>query len=281
MAVTASKSTRLEAVASPAAEAAASAPGAVEYPERQWIAQSVGHGDAVRLATAALEHHFRHLARVLVAMELAVYYERGNSLAWLRPDVQVVFGVGRGDRSVFKVWEEGKAPDFVLEVASPSTAGKDARRKARQHARIGVREYWRLDPEGSMMGAPLEGYRARSGRYERVASVTGAGGVEYLRSGVLGLDLRSERRERGTVLVLRDPRTGQEFDGALEASERGRRLAEDRARVAENQLTATRDELAAAKDALSAKDAELSASQERVRALEERLRNRASRALDL
>ena len=287
IAVTASKPTQLEAVASPAA----SEPEAVEYPERQWIAQSVGHGDAVRLATAALEHHFRHLTRVLVAMELAVYHEQGNSLAWLRPDVQVVFGVGRGDRRVFKVWEEGKAPDFVLEVASPSTAGKDARHKARQYARIGVLEYWRLDPEGSMMGVPLEGYRARSGRYERVESVTGAGGVEYLRSGVLGLDLRSERRERATVLVLRDPRTGLEFDGAfddaLEASERQRRLAEDRASVAENQLTATRDELSATRDELtaardalsakdtelSAKDTELSASQERVRELEVRLRD--------
>ena len=286
IAVTASKSTQLEAVASPAA----SEPEVVEYPERQWIAQSVGHGDAVRLATAALEHHFRHLSKVLVAMELAVYHEQGNSLAWLRPDVQVVFGVGRGDRRVFKVWEEGKAPDFVLEVASPSTAGKDARHKARQYARIGVPEYWRLDPEGSMMGVPLEGYRARSGRYERVESVTGAGGVEYLRSGVLGLDLRSERRERATVLVLRDPRTGQEFDGAfddaLEASERHRRLAEDRASVAENQLTATRDELSATRDeltavrdALSAKDTELSASQERVRELEMRLRDATGQTL--
>ena len=263
MSVTASNSTELSAETSPVAEAAASEPDAVEYPERQWIAQSVGHGDAVRLATTGLEHHFRNLADVLVAMELAVYYEQGNSLAWLRPDVQVVFGVGRGDRRVFKVWEEGKAPDFVLEVASPSTAENDAWHKARQYARIGVREYWRLDPEGSMMGTPLEGYSAEGGRYRRVESVAGAGGFEYLRSRVLGLDLRSERRDRATVLVLRDPRTGEEFDGAfddaLEASERQRRLAEDRASVAENQLTAAKDEL--------------SASQKRVRELEQRLRD--------
>ena len=259
MAVTASTATELEAVT----EADASQPAAVEYPERQWIAQSVGHGDAVRLATAALEHQFRQGADVLVAMELAVYYEQGNSLAWLRPDVQVTFGVGRGNRSVFKVWEEGKAPDWVLEVASPSTAGKDARHKARQYARIGVREYWRLDPEGSMMGAPLEGYRARNGRYEQVESVAGASGFRYLRSRVLGLDLRSERRARATVLVLRDQRTGKEFDGAfddaLEESERQRRLAEDRVSAAENQLTVTRDAL--------------SASRERVRELEQQLRD--------
>ena len=259
MPVKASDSTELLEGTAPVSEAAAGEPDAVEYPERQWISQSVGHGDAVRLATAAFEHHFRALADVLVAMELAVYFERGNNLAWLRPDVLVAFGVGRGSRSVFKVWDEGKAPDFVLEVASPSTAANDAWHKARQYVRIGVREYWRLDPEGSMMGTPLEGYRAEGDRYERVEPVVGAGGIKHLRSGVLGLDLRSERRERATVLVLRDARTGEEFDGALEASERKRRLAEARA---------------SAKDAeLSAKDAELRASQERVRELEQQLRD--------
>lgn len=116
-------------------------------------------------------------------MELAIYYEQSNSLAELRPDVQLVFGVGRGDRSVFELWEEGKASDFVLEVPSPSTAGEDAWHKARQYPRIGVREYWRLDPEGSLMGAPLESYRARGGRHERIESVAGA---STCGAGVLG-----------------------------------------------------------------------------------------------
>ena len=98
---------------------------------------------------------------MLVGMELVVYYERGDTTAWLQPDVQVVFDVDRGgNRSSFKVWEEGKAPDFVLEVASPPTAENDARHKAAEYARIGVREYWRLDPEGSLIGTQLEGYVA-------------------------------------------------------------------------------------------------------------------------
>ncbi len=237
MSVTASSPTGHSPVASPVAEAVASEPDAVEYPDRRWAAQSVWHGDAVRLATAALHHHFRDRDDVLVAMELVVYYERGDNRAWLRPDVQVVFGVERGgNRRTFKVWEEGKAPDFVLEVASPSTAEHDARHKAREYARIGVREYWRLDPEGTMMEAPLQGYRAGRGRYDRVESVERVGGVEYLPSRVLGLDLRSQRRNGATVLVIRDPRTGEEFDGALEASERQRKIAEDRASAAEERM---------------------------------------------
>ena len=282
MSGTASSPTELSGVASSVPEASARESDPVEYPEGHWIAQSVWHGDAVRLATAALHHHFRDRDDVLVAMELVVYYVRGDNRAWLQPDVQVVFGVGDGgNRRTFKVWEEGKAPDFVLEVASPSTAENDARHKAREYLGIGVREYWRLDPEGTMMGTPLEGYRARGGRYQRVESVERPGGVGYQRSRVLGLDLRSERRNGATVLVIRDPRTGKEFDGALEASERQRRLAEDRANAARNELSAARNELSAARNELSAARNELSAATDELSAAADELsaaRDRASTA---
>ena len=264
MAGTASSSTELSTVVSPVAEAAPGEPDAVEYPERQWIAQSVWHGNAVGLATAALHNHFRDRHDVLVAMELVVYYKRGDNTAWLRPDVQVVFGVERGgNRSTYKVWEEGQAPDFVLEVASPSTAEHDVRYKAGEYARIGVREYWRLDPEGTLMGTALEGYAATGGRYEPVEAVEVPGRGRRLRSRVLGLDLRSRKRDGATVLVFADPRTGEEFDGAPEEAERRRRIAENRADVAEVRASAERDRADAA--------------EARVRVLEERLRNRASR----
>ena len=68
----------------------------------------------------AMDYLFRDPDDVLVDMELVVYYERGNNQAWLRPDLQVVFGVAvpQGNRSAYKVWEEGKGPDFVLEDPS-------------------------------------------------------------------------------------------------------------------------------------------------------------------
>ncbi|MCY4593643.1 MAG: hypothetical protein OXC19_02440, partial [Bryobacterales bacterium] len=102
--------TALAAVAPSAAEAAGE-PDTVEYPERQWIAQSVWHGEAVLLATAALRNRFRDREDVLVAMELVVYYERGDNAAWLQPDAQVVLGVGRGgNRSTCRAWAEGQPP---------------------------------------------------------------------------------------------------------------------------------------------------------------------------
>ena len=265
MSVTATTTTQLPAVAGRESNA-------VEYPEGHWIAQSVWHGDAVRQTTDALLSHFRQRDDVLVAMELVVYYERGNRRACLQPDVQVVLGVDRGgNRSSFRVWEEGKAPDFVLEVASPSTAENDARRKASEYARIGVREYWRLDPEGSLMGAPLEGYVASGGQYDSVEAVGRAGRGRHLRSQVLGLDLRAKRQDGATVLVFRDPRTAEEFDGTLEEAERRRRIAERERRAAEKRASAAENQVQ--------REAGLRhAAEERVRALEQRLQNLTARA---
>ena len=138
-----------------------------------------------------------------------------------------------------------------------------------EYASLGVREYWRLDPVGELMASPLEGYVARAGGYEPVPAVAIAGRV-WLRSEVLGLELRGEWRERGAVLVFRDPRTGEEWASAAEREQQaaGRELI-----VAKDELTAAKDALIAKDAQLSAKDAELSASQERVRELEQRLRD--------
>ena len=241
----------------PAAGVAAEVPPAeeVEYPEGLWVAQSVSHGDAVEQATGVLRHHFREREDVLVAMELVVYYRRGNNRVWLQPDVQVVHGVGCvPSRSGYLVWDEGKPPDFVLEVASPSTAGKDAQHKVGEYASLGVREYWRLDPVGALMATPLEGYVVRAGGYEPAPALE-VDGRAWLRSEVLGLELRGERRERGIVLVFRDPRTGEEW---ASAAERERQAAEQRASVAERERQAA--------------EQRANAADERVRALEERLR---------
>ena len=138
MAVTTATETELAGRAPAAAEASAK-PDEIEYPERNWIAQSIAHGDAVLQAAAALRNHFRDRTDVLVAMELAVYYRRDDNNLWLQPDVLVVFGVSPENRSSYRIWEEGKAPDFVLEVASPATAENDAEHKVREYSRIGVK----------------------------------------------------------------------------------------------------------------------------------------------
>ncbi len=225
----------------------------VEYPDHLWAEQSLRHQAAGRFATNALEQHFHARNDVLVASEFVVYYRRGDNQSALQPDVQVVFGVPSArarsvaEGSVYKLWEEGKAPDFVLEVASPSTARRDAGPKALLYAAIGVREYWRLDPEGTLMERALEGYRWQAGRYEPVASVE-RDGSGTLRSEVLALDLRAARHGGSTFLLFRDPQTGEEFDGRPEVAEQRRRLAEIEASAAQDQARAAGERERAARE---------------------------------
>ena len=172
-----SGSPEYSAVASPVAEAAARQPGAVEYPGH-WHAQSVWQGVVVKLATDARTHgRLRNLDNVLVAMELVVYYERGDNQVRLQPDVQVVFGVGCGGNCcTYNVLEEGKAPDFVLEVASPSTAEnngatvlviRDRLTGEEIHRPLEASErQWRLAEEQLVVARD----EARAARYEATAA---------------------------------------------------------------------------------------------------------------
>ena len=43
------------------------------------------------------------------------------------------------------------APDFVLEVLSPSTGRKDKHKKLAKYLNAGVREYWMIDPDKKML----------------------------------------------------------------------------------------------------------------------------------
>jgi len=64
-----------------------------------------------------------------------------------------------------KVSERGVrgAPDWVLEVLSPSTAGHDQVRKLRLYERHGVREYWLVHPSDKVLTV----YRLVDGQYGR------------------------------------------------------------------------------------------------------------------
>lgn len=59
----------------------------------------------------------------------------------VQPDVLIVCD----ENQVVYPWIYG-APDFVLEVLSPSTSKKDCTKKLQKYQDAGVREYWILDP---------------------------------------------------------------------------------------------------------------------------------------
>ena len=115
---------------------------------------------------------------------------------------------------------------------------------------------------GSLLATPLQGWEANGESYHPVQPVASGARGGWLRSRVLGLELRSQRQDGATVLVFRDPRTGEEFDGDLAEAERLRRAAEERASAeaqranAEAVLRQSAEELASAESKRASAEAE-------------------------
>lgn len=205
----------------------------IEYPssdgqpmsENQW--QYVAITDTV----SALANHFIHRPDVFIAGDLLVYYRMNDNASRVAPDVFVVFGAtDKHLRDSWIVWREGRAPDFVMGVASPSTWRRDAEEKRDIYAGMGVTEYWRFDPTGEYFTPQLVGERLSEGEYQPITLETDGEGILRGRSNVLGLDICARP---GLELRLYDPesgqwlRTHQESEEALQsAEEEVRRLRE-------------------------------------------------------
>ena len=159
--------------------------------------------------------------QALVAADILVYPEEGNTNVSIGPDVLVAFELGLHKRSSYFVWREGKPPDWVLEVASPSTQTKDRDCKLRRYAAMGVAECWLFDPAGDVYPRRtprLQGLRLVDGEYSPLKSRL-VGGVRMIRSEVLCLDIRVD----GELLRFRDPATGH--DVLHQSEEREQRKA--------------------------------------------------------
>ena len=148
------------------------------------------------------------LPTALVAADILMYPEEGNNKNPIAPDVLVALGLGTHNRSSYFVWKEGKPPDWVLEVASPSTQADDLGVKRCRYAAMGVPEYWMFDPKGGVYppGTPrLQGLKLADGEYLPLPSRLADGG-RMIHSEVLGLDVRVD----GELLRFRDAATGRD-----------------------------------------------------------------------
>ncbi|MGI8789112.1 MAG: Uma2 family endonuclease [Pyrinomonadaceae bacterium] len=111
-----------------------------------------------------LRAFFMSRSDMTVAANLMVYFQERNPKKWLAPDVLVCFGVENRLRRTFKTWEEGVFPQVVFEIASDSTFENDLGGKRLDYARLGVEEYYLLDPERIYLPSPLMAFRRDDGR---------------------------------------------------------------------------------------------------------------------
>ena len=136
--------------------------------------------------------------------------EGRTSPVWVVPDVLVAFGVGGHNRLSYVIWQEGKPPDFVLEVASVSTWRRDREEKPALYESLGVGEYLLYDPVGGLLEPRLQGHVPRGGRYRRLEVERLPNGEPGLRSEVLGL--WAYLRGPGQALRWHDPATGKDLE---------------------------------------------------------------------
>ena len=125
-----------------------------------------------------------------------------------RPDLLIAFEVdpvAYEASNGYIVSEQGKPPDFVLEVASESTADSDVGAKRDYYAMLGIPEYWRFDQTGEYHGARLAGDQLVGNAYVPLTIEELPGGVLQGYSATLNLYLRWE----GGRLGWYDPTNGQ------------------------------------------------------------------------
>ena len=182
-----------------------------------------------------LVQHFGNRETVIVAGERYVTRDLGSPAAG-RMAPRPAHRHGRRpqayrDSNGYVISEQGKPPDFVMEIASRSTGRQDVEVKRPGYAGLGIPEYWRFDETGEFHGARLAGDRLVDGRYEPVPIETVGDRILQGYSTVLNLFIRWEQGE----LRWHDPATGRHIPRFGDERHRAER-AEARARELEAEL---------------------------------------------
>ena len=207
-----------------------------------------------------LRRHFGSPETNLVLSEVPLGHSPRQRRGILIPDLTVAFGVDVD--AIIAQWGyaievQGKPPDFVLEVASTTTARNDESGKREGYSGYGVPEFWRFDPTGGQRYQQgLAGDRLSAGTYQPVTIDTD-GFRHWGHSSVLGLTLCWEDGQ----LRWWDPIARRYL--ATHDEEAEGRLAEQRARIAERDAhLAERNARLAAEARLRELEAELARRQE-------------------
>ena len=220
------------------------------YEEPEPVEDGMQQDLPIRRIAHLLDERYEDRPDVFISGQIFVSYDITNGNRRVEPDLFIAFDVDsagiRANLPNFWIWEIGKAPDFVMEVASPSTAANDLGWKRELYQRLGIQEYWRFDPTGGeLYGKPITGERLVAGRYEEYPLQYGDDGSVRGYSELLDVVFYWNAEEFDVL----DPATGLTIDK--------RTAAETRAIVAEAELNLEQTARNQAETRANAAEAEL------------------------
>ena len=219
----------------------------IVYPETDGMPLPDGdfQSPLFRRIVGDLDDHYGDVTGAKVNGNTFIYYVEGNPRQSVAPDCYVALGLSVEAlesierNNTYLLWEVGKAPDFVLEIGSGSTADADLSGKRELYAELGVSEYWRYDATGGeFYGEALVGEYLVDGEYRRFELRQESDGRVWSHSEALNLDIWWVEDD----LRFWDPVTG----GWLLRREEERERAEEersRAEVAESRVLELEAEL--------------------------------------
>jgi Uma2 family endonuclease len=127
--------------------------------------ESQRHYLQLRLLFETLERHWTGRPDGYIGANMFVHYslEQLRNKDFLGQDFFAVLGVPRHERKSWVLWEEGKGPDLVIELLSPSTVELDKGKKKRIYQdSLRIPEYFWYDPmTGELAGFTLKDLRYR------------------------------------------------------------------------------------------------------------------------
>ena len=229
------------------------------------------------LADTGHQHHLKrrlgNYATTLVRGDMALARYVGDKYP-LYPDLIVARDV---DLALFErqngyvIKDQGKPPDFVLEIASRSTGRRDIEEKHGLYEEMFVPEYWTFDRAGAFHGMRLAGRNLIDRRYVFLPIAEIEEDVLEGTSSRLDVNLRWDHGD----LAWHDPRTGLHIAtyDSLEA-DRSREM-NARLRAEADRSREMNDRLQAEADRNREMNARLRAEAERDREIEARLRAEA------
>jgi Uma2 family endonuclease len=206
------------------------------------MAETDWHRDLMLRLIETLKRHYESESNIYVSGNLLVFYKPNDKRRHVSPDVFVVRGVPARSRPNYLIWEEGKAPEIVIELTSKTTRKEDLNSKFQLYRDvIGVKEYFLFDPREDYLTPSMQGYRLVGGQYRAIRAKDGR-----MPSRILGMHLE----RAGDQLRFWNPETEHwiptpeecEADVTARADEEQRRADEEQRRADEEQRRADEEQ---------------------------------------